>query len=390
MLLSIRSIVFCAVGMLLAGHAVQAQPAYTYAEDGGYQFEIKQVIDHTPVKDQNRSGTCWSFAGISFLESELMRMGEGEHNLSDMFVVRKVYEDKADRYVRMHGKLQFSPGGAFHDVTHVLDHYGIVPEQAYQGNQMVYDKPVHGEMDAVLKNYVKAVTKNPNGKLTKVWDEGYNNVLDAYMGEVPEEFTYEGETYTPESFAEAQGLNADNYVELSSYSHHPFYSRFILSVPDNWMQAKVHNVPMDELVQITNKALQDGYSVGWGCDVSQKGFSHRNSVAINPEKSWEAMTEAEVDSAFHHPVPQAEVTQEKRQETYNNYQTTDDHMMHLTGLAEDQNGNPYYLVKNSWGQNSNQCGGYLYATESYFKAKTLTIVVHKDAIPDGIADKLDL
>jgi bleomycin hydrolase len=161
-----------------------------------------------------------------------------------------------------------------------------------------------------------------------------------------------------------------------------------LSVPDNWMQAKVYNVPMDDLVTITNQALQDGYSVGWGCDVSEKGFSHRNGVAINPEKSWEAMTKSQQDSAFHHPVPQAEVTQEMRQETYNNYQTTDDHMMHLTGLAEDQNGNPYYLVKNSWGQNSNQCGGYLYATESYFKAKTLTIVVHKDAVPSGIANKL--
>lgn len=371
-------------------NTVAAQPLLKNTKDGNYRFDLLHEVEHTSVKDQNRSGTCWSFAGISFLESEMLRMGKGKHDLADMYVVRKTYMDKARRYVRMHGELQFSPGGAFHDVTHVLGHYGMVPEKAYPGEQLEYQKPVHSEMDAVLKNYVKAIVKNPNGKLTKVWDEGYSNVLDAYLGEVPENFSYEGETFTPRSFAEKHGLKAGNYVEISSYNHHPFYSQFVLSVPDNWLQAQVYNVPLNDLVRITNQALKEGYSVGWGSDVSEKGFSHDNGLAINPKKTWDAMTEGEIDSAFQSPVPQAEVTQQSRQATYDNYQTTDDHMMHITGLAKDQNGNPYYLVKNSWGKKSNQCGGYLYATQSYFEAKTLTILVHKDAVPDEIADKLGI
>ena len=359
-------------------------------EDGHYEFEIQESVDYTPVKNQNKSSTCWSFAGISFFESELMRMGKDQYDLSDMYVVRKTYEDKARRYVRMHGKLQFSAGGAFHDVTRVLDKYGMVPEKVYPGEQMGYQKPVHMEMDAILENMVETVIKNKNGKLSPVWDEAYSNVLDAYLGDEPKEFTYEGTTYTPESFAEKKlELDADDYVELSSFTHHPFYEKFILKVPDNWQQRRVHNLPMDELMQVMDNALANNYSVAWATDVSEKGFAHRHGLAIVPAKDWDKMTKAERDSALTYPVDQREITQEMRQRAYDNYQTQDDHGMHITGIANDQDGRKYYITKNSWGE-SNDCGGFLYASEAYVKYKTIDIMVHKKAIPDNIAKKLDL
>lgn len=367
-----------------------AQDIMKNKKDGHYEFEIQESVDYTPVKNQNKSSTCWSFAGVSFFESELMRMGKDQYNLSDMYVVRKTYEDKARRYVRMHGKLRFSAGGAFHDVSRVLDNYGMVPEKVYPGEQMGYKKPVHMEMDAILENMVETVIKNKNGKLSPAWDEAYSNVLDAYLGEEPQEFTYEGTTYTPESFAGKKlELDADNYVELSSFTHHPFYEKFILKVPDNWQQRRVHNLPMDELMQVMDNALANNYSVAWATDVSEKGFAHRHGLAIVPAKDWDKMTKAERDSALTYPVEQRDITQKMRQKAYDNYQTQDDHGMHITGIANDQDGRKYYITKNSWGK-SNDCGGFLYASEAYVKYKTIDIMVHKDAIPDKIAKKLDL
>lgn len=358
-------------------------------EDGGYIFEVKKEIEATKVKDQNRSATCWSFSALSFFESELMRKGQGQHDLSEMFIVRHTYADKAKRYVRMHGKLNFGAGGAFHDVTHVVDHHGIVPEQVYSGGNMGYNQPVHSEMDAVLKSMVDAIIKNPNGKLTTVWHDAYNAVLDEYLGEVPEEFEYEGNTYTPESFADKLDLNADNYVEISSFTHHPFHEQFTLEVPDNWLQKQVYNVKLDEMMQVINHALDEGYSVAWAADVSDPGFSHKNGVAIVPEMDWDQMDKAVKDSVLNHPVPQSNITQEKRQKSFDNYATTDDHAMHITGIAEAQNGDTYYIVKNSWGD-SNECGGYLYASKAYVKHKTIDVMVHQNALPKQIRKELGI
>ncbi len=370
--------------------SVSGQDILKNKEGSDYEFEVQAEVDYTPVKNQYKSATCWSFSGISFFESELMRMGKDAPDLSDMYVVRKTYEDKAQRYVRMHGKLQFSAGGAFHDVTRVLDHYGLVPEKAYPGEQMGYEKPVHSEMDAILEKMVKTVIKNKNGKLTPVWQEAYSNVLDAYLGEEPNEFTYEDETYTPESFAEDKlELDANDYVELSSFTHHPFYEKFILKVPDNWQQRRVHNVPLDDLIKVMDNALKNNYSIAWATDVSEKGFSHKNGLAIMPEKSLEDMDKSEKEAAFNEPVDQKSITQKIRQKGYDNYQTQDDHGMHITGIANDQDGRKYYIVKNSWGD-SNDCGGFLYASEAYVKAKTIDIMVHKNAIPDQIGSKLGL
>lgn len=370
--------------------SVSAQDMLKNKEGSDYEFEIQEEVDYTPVKNQYKSATCWSFSAISFFESELMRMGKEAPDLSDMYVVRKTYEDKAERYVRMHGKLQFSAGGAFHDVTRVLDHYGLVPEEVYPGEQMGYKKPVHSEMDAMLESMVETVIKNKNGKLTPVWQDAYSNVLDAYLGEEPKEFTYEGETYTPESFANDKlELDAEDYVELSSFTHHPFYEKFILKVPDNWQQRKVHNLPLDDLIKVMDNALENNYSIAWATDVSEKGFSHKNGLAIMPEGGFDDMNESEKKAVFNEPVDQKSITQEIRQKGYDNYQTQDDHGMHITGIANDQDGRKYYIVKNSWGD-SNDCGGFLYASEAYVKAKTIDIMVHKNAIPDDIASDLNL
>ncbi len=358
-------------------------------EDGGYKFNVKKEINTTEVKDQNRSATCWSFSALSFIESELMRKGKGKHDLSEMFVVRHTYADKAKRYVRMHGKLNFGAGGAFHDVTHVIDHHGIVPEQVYSGGKMGYDQPVHGEMDAVLKSMADAIIKNPNGKLTPVWHEAYNAVLDAYLGEVPEQFEYEGKTYTPQSFADDFDLNAGNYVEISSFTHHPFYEQFTLEVPDNWLQKQVYNVKLNEMMQVIDHALDKGYTVAWAADVSDPGFSHKNGVAITPVQDWDQMNKALKDSVLNHPVPQKNITVEKRQKSFDNYSTTDDHAMHITGMAEAQNGDTYYIVKNSWGK-SNDCGGYIYASKAYVKYKTIDVMLHQNALPQQLRKKLDI
>ncbi len=384
-----RVIIGLMVGSLLTFNT-SGQPFINADTDWDYNFDVKHQVSYTPVKNQNKSGTCWSFAGISFLESELMRMGKGKHDLSDMYIVRKTYEAKAERFVRMHGKLQFSAGGAFHDVTYVLDNYGLVPEQAYPGGKMGYKKPVHMEMDAILESMVKTVIKNKNGQLTPVWNDAYSNVLDAYLGKEPKEFTYEGETYTPRTFAgEALELNADDYVEISSFTHHPFYERFILKVPDNWQQRQVYNVPIDELIATMDHALKNNYSIAWATDVSEKGFSHKNNLAILPDKDWDKMTKSERDSVFQSPVKQEKVTQKDRQKGYDNYQTQDDHGMHIIGMAHDQNGHKYYIVKNSWGK-SNECGGFLYASEAYVRAKTIDIMIHQNAIPNKISSKIEL
>jgi bleomycin hydrolase len=382
-----------------------AQDAETKEEKKeGYQFTVVKQLDATPVKNQYRAGTCWSYSGISFLESEIMRMGKGEQDLSEMFIVRHTYQEKAEKYVRMHGILNFGQGGAFHDVTEMIREYGIMPQEAYQGLNYGTEKDVHGELDAILKAYLDAVVKNENKTVTPVWLTAFSKVLDTYLGEVPAEFTYKGKKYTPKSYAESLGLNADNYIEIGSFTHHPFYKKFILEVQDNWMWDAIYNVKMDEMIEIMDNAINNGYTIAWGADVSEKGFSWKNGVAVVPEEAkenlanseqskWAELTERERAKLFYSfdaPAKEKVITQEMRQEGFDNYQTTDDHGMHITGIVKDQNGTKYYIVKNSWSEKGNDYKGYFYASEAFVKLKTIDFMIHKDALTKDMKKKLDI
>jgi bleomycin hydrolase len=372
--------------------------------DSGYQFTMIKQLPAVSVKNQYRSGTCWSYSAISFLESELLRMGKDTFDLSEMFCVRYCYSDKAKIYVRYHGNHTFGSGGAAHDVTYVLKNYGIMPNAVYNGLVIGESKPVTGEMDGVLKAYVDGVIKNPNRQLTPVWHQGLTGILDAYLGKVPDKFTFKGKEYTAKSFASMLGLNADDYVEITSYTHHPFYKPFTLEVEDNWLMDQVYNVPMEEMMQIIDNSIMNGYTVVWGADVSEKGFSWKNGVAVVPDKSapevaglerarWEKMSDTEKEKLLFKldkPMPEKNITQEMRQVEFDNYQTTDDHGMHFTGIANDQNGKKYYYVKNSWGTDGSPYKGYFYASEAYVRLKTMDVMVHKSAIPSDIRKKLGL
>jgi len=372
--------------------------------DSAYVFTDVIKLPATPVKNQYRSGTCWSYSAISFLESELLRNRKDTFDLSEMYCVRECYADKAPLYVRFQGKHNFGGGGAAHDVTYVLKNYGMIPDASYSGMVIGEENPVHGEMDAVLEAYINAVIKNPNKKLTLVWQKGYDGILDAYLGEVPITFTYKGVDYTPKSFGDMLGLNPDDYVEIGSFTHHPFYAKFILEVPDNWLMDEIYNVPLDEMMQILDNSLEQGYTVVWGSDVSEKGFSWKNGVAIVPDKDapelagleqgkWEKMTDKEKEDMlykFKSPVPEKKITQEMRQEEFDNYKTTDDHGMHIIGMAKDQNGSVYYIVKNSWGNTDHKYNGYFYASQPFVQLKTMDIMVNKNAIPKEIRNKIGL
>lgn len=370
----------------------------------GYEFKEIKRLPATSVKDQHRSGTCWSFSGLSFIESEALRLGKAPVDLSEMFVVRHTYSDRSTKYVRLHGDLNFGGGGACHDVTNMIRKYGIVPEEVYSGLDYGTESHVHGEMDAVLKGYMDQVIKNRNRKLSTGWHDGFNGILDGYLGELPETFSYEGKEYTPHTFAkEVVGINPDDYVEISSYSHHPYYSQFIFEVPDNWAWGSVYNVPLNEFMDIMYNAIDEGYTICWAADVSEKGFSWKNGIAIVPETNieelagseklkWAEMSDSERNDqmySFEEVVPEMEITPELRQEAFDNYQNTDDHGMHITGLAKDQEGNKYFIVKNSW-NTDNPYEGYLYASEAYVKYKTNYFMVHKDAIPEELKKKLGI
>lgn len=383
---------------------VNAQEKDTTNKDEGYKFEVVKENPATSVKNQYRSGTCWSFSGLGLIEAELLRMGKGDFDLSEMFVVRNAYADKIEKYVRFHGKLNFTGGGGFSDVFKVIKNYGIVPEEAYNGKVIGEEKHIHGEMDAVFKAFADAVIKNKNRKLTPVWKKGFDGILDAYLGDYPKTFTYEGIEYTPESFRKMLGINADDYIEITSYSHHPYYETFVMELPDNWMLSKTYNVPLDKLIEIIDYAIEKGYTMAWGADVSEKGFSWKNGVAIVPDEEttdltgtekekWEKLTEKEKKKtlfSFEKPVKEKEITQEIRQEGYDNYTTTDDHGLLITGIAKDQNGGKYYFVKNSWDIGDHIYKGYFYASEPFVKYKTMNIVLHKDAIPKKIRKKLGI
>lgn len=389
-----KNIVLIATLGLLSLNTVAQEPK----KEEGFVFSTVKENPITSIKNQNRSSTCWSFSSLAFLESELLRQGKGEYDLSEMFVVHHTMADRAERYVRLHGDNSFSPGGSFYDVVYCMNNYGLVPQEAMNGIMYGDTLPVHNELDAVAEAYVNAIAKGKLTKLTPVWMNGLNAIYDTYLGKCPEKFSYKGKEYTPLTFAKSLGLNADDYVSLTSYTHHPFYKKFAIEIQDNWRNAESWNLPIDEFMSVIENAVNNGYTVAWGSDVSEDGFT-RDGIAVVPQMNrtdltgsdmarWTGLTMADKRKELtSKPMPEMEITQEMRQKAFNNWETTDDHGMLIYGMAKDQNGKEYYMVKNSWGTN-NKYKGTWYASKAFVKYKTMNILVHKDALPKEIAKKL--
>ncbi len=384
--------------------AISAILAYTYSpvnaqennkEDVGFQFDTIVSVKTTPVKNQYKAGTCWSYATTSFVETEMLRIDGKEYDLSEMFFVNYAYRAKAQSYIRLHGLANFSPGGQAHDVLDVIREQGMVTQKQYPGIIKGYDKDVHGELNNGLEGFLKAVAAKPDKYLSQNWFHGFEALLDSYMGMIPEGLGKVLET----------GFQPDDYVELTSYMYKPYYEPFRLEVPDNWsFNDGYYNLPIDELMEVINNALKNNYSVCWDGDVSDPGFNHRKALAILPEtdvenlegseqSKWENMTPAELRKnmySFKKPVPEKVVNDTMRQLDFDIQRATDDHLMHLTAILKDQNGTVYYLTKNSWAENSNSNGGYLNMSEAYVRLNTIAIMVHKDAIPKAIRKKLKI
>lgn len=385
---------FLFLSLLLSAGMIMAQNAY--------QFKVVKENAVTSVKNQSSTGTCWSFSGVAFLESELLRMGKGTFDLSEMYIVRRNYEDKALKHARLHGNLNFAPGGSFADVIETLDAYGVMPDEAYHGLHYGSETHNHGELDKILKSYMDGVIGART--LSPVWNKGITGILDSYLGDVPEKFQYNGKEYTPHSFAAELGLKQEDYISLTSFTHHPFYKPFAIEVPDNWRWALSYNLPVDELMEVMEQAVMKGYTIAWASDVSEAGFS-RDGIAIVPDEEapenagsdqsrWLGLSSRERDAEIRTRIgkeilSEKEITQEMRQTSFDNYATTDDHGMQIYGIAEDQNGNRFFMVKNSWGE-TGPYDGFWYASFPFVSYKTLSIVLHKDALPASIAKKLGL
>ena len=355
-------------------------------------FKFTDVINlaNTSVKNQGSSGTCWSYSGNSFLESEMIRIGKQPVEISQIFTARNTYVEKGKNYVRMHGAVTLGDGGSLHDVTNMLKKYGAVPQEVYTGLNYGTAKNKFAEMAALTEGLLVAAVKNPNGELTPNWIKAYEAVIDSYLGQVPQNFNYKGKNYTPQTFAkEVVGLNADEYVEFSSYSNVPYYTKTMLMVPDNWSFDMIYNVRLNDMTDIIDNALKNGYTVAWATDVSEKSFSWKNGIAYVPTKKVDEMTPEEKENMFNGPKPEMEITEEIRQKAFDNYQTTDDHGMHIVGVSKDQDGKEYYIVKNSWGA-TNDYKGYLYVTKNFIKYKTTALMVNKGAIPPAIAKKMGI
>lgn len=371
-------------------------------KEEGFVFTTVKEAPITSVKNQNRSSTCWAFSSLGFLESELLRQGKGEFDLSEMFVVHKTMEDRATNYVRLHGSSSFAPGGSFYDIVYCYKNYGMVPQDVMPGIMYGDSLPVHNELDAVAAGYVNAVAKGRFSKLSSVWKNGLCGIYDAYLGKCPTEFTYKGKNYTPRTFADnVLGLNMDDYVSLTSYTHHPFYTQFPIEIEDNWRMGNSYNLPLNEFMEVMDNAVNNGYTFAWGADVSEQGFT-RDGIAVVPDAEkgaelagsdmahWLGMSAADKRKELTgKPMPEKEITQEMRQEAYDNWETTDDHGMLIYGLAKDQNGKEYFMVKNSWGTKSKYKGTW-YASKAFVAYKTMNILIHKNAIPKEIAKKLGI
>lgn len=346
-----------------------------------HEFTLIYSLPATPVKAQGNTGTCWSFATTSFLESELIRKGKGEFDLSEMFTVRYIYPLKASKYVRYHASSNYGQGGQAHDVFMIIDKHGLVPNDVYTGMTFEQEKHNHGELFAVLTSMLDAVTDKKGGELTPVWMDAYESVLDVYLGEIPKTFEYEGSSYTPAEFRDYIEIDVNDYIEITSYDHHPYYEKIHLQLPDNWTNDLYYNVPIDEIVLIMDNALANGYTVAWDGDTGKDDF-YKEGYAVVP------VEERDKEKEQPESTEEKQVTQDMRQEAFNNYSTTDDHLMHVVGLAENQNGTKFYYTKNSWGTDNKGIDGYWYLSEQYVRLKTIAIVVHKDSVPQDIKDKL--
>ncbi|MBP3517558.1 MAG: aminopeptidase [Parabacteroides sp.] len=369
----------------------------------GYQFTEVVTVPATPVKNQAATGTCWCFATTSFMESELLRMGKGTYDLSEMFIVRQKYMNQLqDNYLRR-GNGNIGQGSLSHTFMNAYRQVGIVPEEVYSGINYGSERHNHSEMVRYMHALADVAVKSKNR--SPEYDKLIDNLFDTYLGKLPEKFTYKGKEYTPKSFAESLGLDMDDYIELTSFTHHPYYVKFDVEVPDNWEHSLMYNLPLDEMMETVDYALNNGYTVCWDGDVSEKGFSFTNGVAINPEvKKVEDLSDTdrarfeklgekerlEEVFKFERPYPEINVTPEVRQAGFESFVTTDDHLMHVTGITKDQNGTKYYITKNSWGTDRNKFGGYLNMSESFVRAKTIYVMVHKNAIPKAIKTKLGI
>jgi bleomycin hydrolase len=403
--------ILVSVGFICMTFTYFGQDTIKNSEKSNYRFEKIVHLDATPVQSQGFAGTCWSFSGLSFFESELMRMGNKKSPiLSEMYVVRKAYEEKADKYIRMDGKSNFGQGGGFVDIPYVINKYGIVPEEAYLGLNYGKNNHDHNELFSVLDGAVQGMLKHSKDEMdkqhsngiTKTWKNAISGILDAYLGKEPQTFKYEGKEYTPKSYAQSLKLDMNNYVSITSYMNEPLYQPTQLAIPDNWLWESSYNVKLDELFTIVEHALKNGYTIAWGADVSEKGFSFRDGLAIVPEddatievngrdnKNFSDAGAKKISNAFLTPVKEKVITPEMRQEGYDTKLTTDDHGMHIVGMYKDQAGTKYFLVKNSWGSDRNYPKGYFYASEAYFKLKTMNYFLHKDALPKEIRSNLKI
>jgi len=367
-------------------------------KSNGFQFDTIANVLTTTVKNQYKSGTCWSFATTSFVETEILRITGKSYNISEMYFVYHAYQHKANSYVRLHGLANFGPGGQAHDVIDVIRNHGMLKEDNYRAIIPGFDNHVHGELDNVLKGFVKDVVKNPSKKLSDAWKTAFTSLLNTYLGDA------EAKEETAKALLNETKFNPDDYVEITSYMYKPYYEQIRLEVPDNWSFSNYYNIPLDEMMELMKSALKGGYSVCWDGDVSNSGFSHGKALAILPEtkvenmqgseqSKWQEMSKKELRKnmfSFEEPVPEKNITEKDRQKAFDNYSSTDDHLMHLTALLKDQNGTFYYLTKNSWAEDSNDDGGYLNMSEAYLRMNTIAIMIHKDAISKNLKKKLGI
>ncbi len=388
---------------LIIAAALCLLPGVSFAQAEKKDSTVFTVVKEnpiTPVKDQNQSGTCWAYSSLGFLESELLRMGKGEHDLCESFLVYHTYMDRADKAIRTHGDVSFSQGGSFYDAIYCLKNYGIVPQDAMPAPGTPYGDSLFNfnQLSNVTTAYVEAIAKSNAKKINPVWKKDLNCMYENYFGKLPEKFTYKGKEYTPQSYAKSLGLNPDDYVSLTSFTHYPFYSKFIIEVQDNWRWAESYNLPLDEFMEVMDQAVRNGYSFAWGADVSEKGFSRQGIATVPDTKATADKTGSDAarwTGTNGKGVTPADakgekvITQEMRQLGYDNWETTDDHGMIIYGLAKDQNGKEYFMMKNSWGV-FGPYKGLWYVSKPYVAYKTMNILINKHAIPAKIAKKLGL
>ncbi len=398
-----KSFIFLLVAAFMFNFQSFAQSDTTARKEvKGYHFTDEIVVPHTSVKNQYRSGTCWSYSGMGLVEAEILRTTGKKYNLSEMFCVNHTYADKAIKYVRLHGKMQFGSGAENEDVFRVIKKYGMVPYSVYSGMHYGTKLPVQGELDAVLQSFVNAVVSNKNHKLTPVWHKAFDEILTTYLGKLPKTFTYKGKEYTPQSFRDMTGFNPDNIISLTSFKDHPYYKAFPIAIPDNWLWAPYMNVPLNGMMAIINNALKTGYTVAWGADVSDPGFNWKKGIAIIPSKhpkltageqaKWDTLSRKQQDKelySFDSIVQEVTVTPAMRQKHYDDYLVTDDHGMLIVGIAHDQKGDVFYKIKNSWGTHQ-KYKGYFYASKAYVELQTISIAVNKEAIPKKLRKKMGI